>query len=66
MRSGMSAFMTKEEAAKFLGRLGGLRGGKARMAMLSDEEKSELGKKAAKARWERYRARESQTEGTGK
>lgn len=50
--------MTKEEAAKFLGRLGGLKGGKARMAKLSKEERSELGKKAAEARWGNKRAKD--------
>jgi hypothetical protein len=30
---------------------GGLRGGKARMNALTPEQKSELGKKAAEARW---------------
>ena len=54
--------MTREEAAKFLGRLGGLKGGKARMAQLSKEEKSELGKLAAKARWDKHRAKQAEEE----
>ena len=29
------------------------------MAQLSDEEKSELGKKAAKARWAKHRAKQA-------
>lgn len=41
----------KNPAAVALGRLGGLKGGKARAAKLSDEERSEIAKKAAKARW---------------
>lgn len=34
-----------------MGRRGGKKGGKARMAALSDEEKTALALKAAKARW---------------
>lgn len=41
----------KNPAAVALGRLGGLKGGKARAAKLSDEERSEIAKKAANARW---------------
>jgi len=40
----------KNPAAVALGRLGGLKGGAAR-AKLSKKKLSELGKKAAKARW---------------
>ena len=54
--------MTKEEAARYLGRLGGLKGGPARMAKMTDEQKSELGKKAAKARWDKYRAGQAEVE----
>lgn len=43
--------MLKNKAAVALGRLGGLKGGKARMAALSSEEKSALGRKAAQKRW---------------
>ena len=32
-------------------RNGGLKGGKARFAAMTDEERSELGRKAANARW---------------
>ncbi len=38
-------------AAVALGRLGGLRGGKARAASLSKTRRSAIAKKAAKARW---------------
>jgi hypothetical protein len=38
-------------AARALGRLGGLKGGKARAAKLTAEERSDIAKKAAKARW---------------
>ncbi len=33
------------------GRKGGLKGGKARFGLLSDAQKTRLGKKAARARW---------------
>ena len=33
-------------------RKGGLRGGKSRMEALTEEQRSELGKQAAKARWQ--------------
>ncbi|WHZ28081.1 MAG: hypothetical protein OJF51_002879 [Nitrospira sp.] len=42
---------TKNPAAVALGRLGGLKGGKARAEKLSKKRKSEIAKKAAKARW---------------
>lgn len=41
----------KDPAAVSLGRKGGLKGGKARAAKMSAEERSEAAKKAAKARW---------------
>ena len=41
----------KNPAAVALGRLGGLKGGKARAAKLSAKKRSEIAKKAAKARW---------------
>lgn len=41
----------KNPAAVSLGRLGGLKGGKARAQSLSSEERSEIAKKAAVARW---------------
>lgn len=46
---------TEEErhnAAVTLGRLGGLKGGKARAKKLTEEQRKEIGKKAAKARWQ--------------
>jgi hypothetical protein len=43
----------KDPAAVSLGRKGGLKGGKARAAKLTAEERSEIGKRAAKARWEK-------------
>jgi hypothetical protein len=41
----------KNPAAVALGRLGGLKGGKARADKLSPEERSEIAKKAAMIRW---------------
>jgi hypothetical protein len=41
----------KNPAAVALGRMGGLKGGKARAAKLSKEQRSQIAAKAAKARW---------------
>ncbi|MEK6761290.1 MAG: hypothetical protein AABY96_01135 [Nitrospirota bacterium] len=41
----------KNPAAVALGRLGGLKGGKARAKKLSSKEKSAIAKNAAKVRW---------------
>ena len=41
----------KDPAAVSLGRRGGLKGGKARAKKLSPEKRSEIARKAAKARW---------------
>ncbi len=41
----------KNPAAVALGRLGGLKGGKARDQALSSKRKGEIARKAAKARW---------------
>jgi len=41
----------KNPAAVALGRLGGLKGGKARAEKLSPTKRREIAKKAAKARW---------------
>ena len=43
----------KNPAAVLLGRLGGLKGGKARAKKLSAKKRSLIAKKAAKARWAR-------------
>jgi hypothetical protein len=43
----------KNPAAVVLGRLGGLKGGKARADKLSPEKRSEIAKKAAQARWKK-------------
>ena len=44
---------TKNPAAVALGRLGGLKGGKARAKGMTKKARSEAAKKAAKARWEK-------------
>lgn len=41
----------KNPAAVLLGRLGGLKGGKARAASLSAEQRKDIAKKAAQTRW---------------
>jgi len=41
----------KNKAAQALGKLGGLKGGKARAAKLSPERRKAIAQKAAKARW---------------
>jgi hypothetical protein len=43
----------KNPAAVLLGRLGGLKGGKARAEKLSPDQRREIAKKAASARWQR-------------
>ncbi len=44
----------KNPAAVALGRLGGLKGGKARAAALSDEKRAQIARRAAKARWKSH------------
>ncbi|MGH2759561.1 MAG: hypothetical protein ACRDKJ_08355 [Actinomycetota bacterium] len=46
----------KDPAAVALGRKGGLKGGKARAAKLSSARRSEIARKAAKARWKAQRS----------
>ncbi len=43
----------KNPAAVALGRMGGLKGGHARAKALSAQERSNIAKRAAKARWKR-------------
>lgn len=45
----------KNAAAVMLGRRGGLKGGLARAASLTPEERKEIATRAAKARWEKKR-----------
>jgi hypothetical protein len=44
---------TKNAAAVALGRMGGLKGGKARAAKLSDVERRTIASNAARTRWEK-------------
>jgi len=46
-----SATKAKSFDAKALGHLGGLKGGKARAEKLTPEQRKEIAKKAAQARW---------------
>jgi hypothetical protein len=46
---------TLHNAAVALGRLGGLKGGKARAASLSSKRRREIARRAAAARWARKR-----------
>lgn len=43
----------KNPAAVALGRLGGLKGGKARAKKLTKKQRSEIARKAARARWKK-------------
>lgn len=45
----------KNPAAVTLGKLGGMKGGRARAAKLSPEQRKEIAQRAAKARWGRER-----------
>ena len=45
------AHIVKNPAAVALGRLGGLKGGKARAERLTPERRVEIAKRAARARW---------------
>ncbi len=47
---------TKNPAAVALGRLGGLKGGRARFARMTPEQRKELAQKAARARWQKGEA----------
>jgi hypothetical protein len=48
----------KDPAAVALGRKGGLKGGKARAAQMTPEERTASAKRAAEARWEARRSEE--------
>jgi hypothetical protein len=49
----------KNPAAVALGRLGGLKGGKARAEKLSAKKRSAIAKKAAETRWESQKGKSS-------
>ena len=44
----------RKQLARALGRLGGLRGGPARAAKLTKEQRRESASKAARARWQKH------------
>lgn len=44
----------KNPAAVALGRLGGLKGGRARAEKLSAKKRAEIARKAAKSRWDKH------------
>lgn len=46
--------MTPRQMAAALGRLGGLKGGKARAAKLGPKRRREIARKAARKRWSRH------------
>ena len=56
---GLDPVSDKNPAAVALGRLGGLKGGKARAKSLSAAKRSEIAKKAAKRRWENHKRKPS-------
>ncbi len=64
-RLGYYSCVTEEKnpAAVELGRRGGLKGGKARAAKMTKEERSESARKAARARWAKKRQQDEETEG---
>lgn len=49
----------KNPNAVALGRLGGLKGGKARAAKMTPEQRKEIAKKAANSRWEQKNKKSS-------
>jgi hypothetical protein len=53
----LSSWMAKKKNphAVALGRLGGLKGGKARVSKLTPQERQELARKAVRARWAKYK-----------
>jgi hypothetical protein len=49
------ALTERQKAARILGRLGGLKGGKARAAKLTPERRAEIARKAIAARWSKFK-----------
>jgi hypothetical protein len=57
--------MTEEEkrkAAQLLSRLGASKGGKARAKKLTEKERIEIARKAARARWAKWRQKQQEEE----
>lgn len=57
LKAAVEAEDKKNPHAVILGRLGGLKGGKARAKKLSAERRREIARKAAKARWTKKSSR---------
>ena len=53
------------EAARLLGKRGGAKGGKARAAALTPEERQRIARNAANARWARKKAQTAPEEAAG-
>jgi hypothetical protein len=53
----------KNPAAVALGRLGGIKGGKARAAKLTEEQKRAIAQKAGKARWAKVKGVQQEDHG---
>jgi len=51
----------KNPHAVALGRLGGLKGGKARTAKLTPEQRTEFARKAVQARWAKAKAKKEKS-----
>lgn len=56
----MPKTLTPNKAAQMLGRLGGLKGGKARAEKLSPERRREIAQKAIQARWAKAKVAKEQ------
>jgi len=56
LKDAIKAEQKKNPHAVALGRLGGLKGGKARAKKLSAERRREISRNAAKARWSRQKS----------
>jgi hypothetical protein len=54
MSTGQTPEPTKNPAAVALGRMGGLKGGKARAAALSAKQRKQIASKAAAEKWKKY------------
>lgn len=61
--SAMPRQKKKNEAAVALGRKGARKGGLARAAKMTAEERSESARQAVAARWERYREKQAKKKG---
>ena len=62
LKDAIEAEQKKNPHAVILGRLGGLKGGKARAKKLSAERRREIARAAAKARWAKQSSRSQEEE----